>query len=83
MNKYFYTYVLQFKNKKLYIGYCKSLKNRLKEHFDGRVDSTKFFRPLELIYFEACLSKKLAEKRERQLKSGYGRGYLKRRLNLH
>jgi len=34
----------------------------------------------KLIYYEACLSKKDAQNRERQLKTGFGRGYLRRRL---
>jgi putative endonuclease len=34
----------------------------------------------KLVYCEVCLSKKDAQNRERQLKTGFGRGYLKRRL---
>jgi len=34
----------------------------------------------KLVYYEVCLSKKDAQKRERQLKTGFGRGYLRKRL---
>lgn len=37
-------------------------------------------RPLELIYFEACLNKADAYRREKYLKSGMGKRYLKNRL---
>jgi len=34
----------------------------------------------QLVYYEACLSKKDAQNREKQLKTGFGRGYLRKRL---
>jgi putative endonuclease len=80
---FFYTYVLRSKKDgKLYIGWSNDLKARIKEHMRGQVDSTQYRLPIELIYFEACLSKQLAILREKQLKSGFGRAYLKRRLKL-
>ncbi len=82
-NDMFYTYVLRSKkDNKLYIGYTNNLKNRFKEHIKGQVESTKSRLPIELIYYEACLNKNLAIKREKQLKSGFGRSYLKRRLDI-
>ena len=50
------------------------------EHKAGEVKTTKSFDVILLIYYEACLSKTDARKRELQLKTGFGRGYLKRRL---
>jgi len=77
----YYTYVLKsLKDSKLYIGWTDDLRKRFENHNKGLVDSTKFRRPLELIYYEACLSKEKAIKREKQLKTGFGRAYLKRRL---
>ncbi len=49
-------------------------------HSKGLVEATKFRRPLKLVYFEACLSKEGAVKREKMLKTGFGRSYLKKRL---
>lgn len=80
IKKMHYTYVLLLSNKKFYIGSTSNLKLRLKDHKNGRVKSTRQFLPLELVYFECCFSKTDAIKREYQLKTGFGRGYLRRRL---
>lgn len=80
----FYTYVLYCTNKDsrkiLYIGSTTDLKNRYKEHVKGEVKTTKNFTKIILVYYEACLSKQDARKRELQLKTGFGRGYLNKRL---
>lgn len=77
----FYTYVLKSeKDGELYIGWSDDLKNRFKEHCEGRVNSTKDRLPVKLVYYEACLFKEGAVEREKQLKTGFGRAYLKRRL---
>jgi putative endonuclease len=78
---FYYTYVLISKfDNKLYTGWTDNLKLRFEKHNKGLVTATKFRRPLELIYYEACLSKGKAILREKQLKTGFGRAYLKRRL---
>lgn len=77
----FYTYVLRSKvDKKLYVGYTDDLRRRLEQHNNGRVPATKHRRPLELIYFEACLNKDKAFKREKYFKTGYGRRFLSSRI---
>lgn len=77
----FFTYVLMSrKDGKHYVGFTDNLKNRLKEHNSGNVDSTKTRVPLELVYFEACLSKEKALKREKYFKTGFGRRFLKNRI---
>ena len=83
----FYTYVLLCKENKikdsLYIGYTCNLRNRVKKHLQKEVKTTRKFAKIKLIYYEACLSKTDARKRENQLKTGFGRGYLKRRLGTY
>jgi len=77
-----YTYILKsLKDKKIYIGFTENLNERLKLHNDGAVKSTKNRRPLKLVYYEACLNKDDAIKREKSLKTGFGRAYLKRRIS--
>ena len=77
----FYVYVLKSLNDNgLYIGCSKNLKERLRVHTSGLVRSTKNRLPVELIYYEACLDQNDAFRRERYLKSTYGRRYLKNRL---
>ncbi len=63
-----------------YTGSTKDLKRRLEEHNSGKVESTYKRRPLKLIYYEACISEEDARKRERYLKSGMGKKYLRNRL---
>ena len=77
----FYTYVIKSnKNGKWYTGCAKDLRKRLKEHNNNRVISTKGRGPFELIYYEACLNKHDALVREKYLKTGMGKRYLKNRL---
>jgi putative endonuclease len=79
-----YTYVLQsLEDKNYYVGYTKDLKLRFEQHSEGRVNSTKDRRPLKLIYYEACINKGDAIKREKYLKTHYGRMYLKKRLKSY
>jgi len=76
-----YTYVLQSKkDKKWYTGATDDLRKRFKQHNDNRVLSTKGRGPFELIYYEACLNQQDAFQREKYLKSGPGKRYLKNRL---
>ena len=80
----FYTYVLlSEKDGKKYVGYTEDLKLRFEQHCKGQVESTKHRRPLELIYYEACLDKEDAKKRERHLKTHYGRLFLRNRLKSY
>jgi putative endonuclease len=81
--QYYYTYILQSeKDGKFYTGYTKDINNRVHEHFNGLVNSTKDRRPLKLIYWEVCLNQQDATRRERYLKSGNGKIYLKNRLKI-
>ncbi|MDZ7744688.1 MAG: GIY-YIG nuclease family protein [Candidatus Saccharibacteria bacterium] len=78
---YFYTYVLRSKKDgKLYTGVTRQLQKRLSEHNSGLTRSTKGRGPFELIYFEGCMIEEAAFIREKQLKSGHGKRYLKNRL---
>ena len=80
----YYTYVLLCKGKNLqsdwYVGFTADLRNRIEQHKAKNVRTTKKFDTVTLVYYEACLNKSDAQKRELQLKTGFGRGYLKRRL---
>ena len=76
----FYTYVLRSKKDgKLYIGYTKNLDSRISEHNSGKVQSTKYRIPFDLVYYEACRNQKDALRREKYLKTTYGHRYLKNR----
>ena len=80
----FFTYVLISKSdKRLYIGFTDDLQKRVEEHHKGAVSSSANRRPLKLIYHEACLNSKDALKREKYFKTGFGRRFLKNRLESY
>lgn len=77
----YYVYVLlSLKDNQFYTGYTENLRNRLEMHSKGLVSITKNRRPLKLIYYEACPAQKDALKREKYLKTTWGKRYLKNRL---
>jgi len=79
-----YVYVLKsLKDGQNYTGYTKNLKIRFEQHQNGTVESTKDRKPLELIYYEDCLNQQDATRREKYLKTIYGRRYLKSRLKSY
>ena len=78
---FFYTYVLlSLADNKLYIGWTDDLKHRLGQHEKGAVTATRSRRPLRLVYFEAGRDRSKAIAREKYLKTGFGRRFLKGRL---
>ena len=77
----FYTYVLlSEKDESFYVGFTEDLRARLEKHSSGKVKSTASRRPLKLVYYEACLHERDAIKREKYFKTGFGRRFLKNRL---
>lgn len=80
---FFYTYVLiSLVDGYNYVGWTLDLKKRPRNHNAGLVEATKNRKPLRLVYYEACLNKKLTIKRVKSLKTGYGQKYLKNRLTI-
>lgn len=78
---FYYVYVIESKkNGDLYTGYTKNLIQRLREHNQGLNFSTKSGKPWKLIYYEACLNKNDAKRRENYLKTSQGQRLLKCRL---
>lgn len=78
---WFYTYVLRCeKTKTFYTGTTNNLTKRLDQHNRGEVYSTRNKLPIRLIYAEACLDKGDAYRRERYLKTGMGKRYIRNRL---
>jgi putative endonuclease len=68
---------------KFYSGFTQDLKLRFEHHQKGLVESTKDRRPLSLIYYEACIDKNDAVKREKYFKTYHGKMFLKRRLKSY
>ena len=77
----FYVYVLKSaKSGQLYTGCTSDLRKRLSQHNKGQSAWTKGGIPWDLIYYEACLNNDDAFSREKYLKTGFGKRYLKARL---
>ena len=77
-NKGWYVYTLYSKEfDRIYIGMSEDPVKRLAEHNSGKTTSTKPYRPWIKIYEEFVGEIKAARKREKQLKSGSGREFIK------
>jgi putative endonuclease len=78
----YYVYALKsVEHNRIYVGLTKDLDNRIREHNNGKTKSTKFYRPWNLFYFEEINLLKSAREREKKLKSGFGKEYLKNLIN--
>jgi len=77
----FYTYIIiSKKDNKWYTGCTNNLRKRLNEHNESKVPFTKGRGPFDLIYYEACMDKHDAFIREKYLKTGMGKRFLKNRM---
>ena len=70
-------YALKNKSGRIYVGLTKDIDRRLNEHNSGRVFSTKGYKPWWLLYRERAVDRPAARKREKYLKSGVGKEFLK------
>lgn len=78
-----YVYVLQSTvDDDWYTGMTINLKKRIFSHNSKKNFSTKSRAPWKLIYYEASLHKRDAIAREKYLKSGMGKRYIKNRLKF-
>ncbi|MFH0865781.1 MAG: GIY-YIG nuclease family protein [Bacteroidota bacterium] len=77
----FFVYVLRSEvDNRLYVGFTESIERRVKEHNCGKTRSTKGYIPWNLVYTEEIFDRKSARIREKYLKSGFGKEYLKKIL---
>ena len=74
----FYVYVLRSTNfDRNYVGFTTNINRRLKQHNSGKTTSTKPYIPWRILFYETFFTKEEALKREKFLKSGVGRSYIK------
>lgn len=80
--KFYYVYILRSKkSNQWYTGFTEDLRRRFKEHNNKQSKTwTKGRGPFEIIYYEAYLNREDAKAREKHLKSGSGKRYIKERL---
>jgi putative endonuclease len=80
----YFVYLLENKAGRWYIGFTPDKpENRLFKHNKGKMRSTKSYIPYRLIYYEAYLNRSDALGREKFLKSGAGRTFLKKQLKKY
>jgi putative endonuclease len=78
----YYTYVLKSEiDGRLYKGHTSDLTLRLRQHNTGKTKSTKGFMPWVLVYFESFKTIEEAVAREKFFKTGFGREYIKSKLD--
>ena len=76
-----YVYVLRsVSDDGLYVGYSANLRRRFAQRNEGSASATSHRGPWKLIYYEAYIEQPDALGRERYLKSGAGRKFLKSQL---
>jgi putative endonuclease len=81
----FYTYVLQSEGDgKFYTWSTGNLKLRFEQHNNkGLAESTRGRKPFRLVYYEACLDRDDASRREKYFKTYHGKMYLRKRLKSY
>ena len=75
----YFVYAISSKtNKYIYVGLTNNIERRIKQHNLGRERTTKTHIPFELILKEEYVTREKARTREKILKSGYGKEWLKK-----
>jgi len=82
MNKFsnYVVYVLSNTTGKIYIGQTYDLQKRLESHNVSGTGYTSKYRPWDVVIMEIYPSRKEAMARERYLKTGVGRDWIKRKI---
>jgi putative endonuclease len=62
---------------RIYVGFTSNLDRRLVEHNSGKTKSSKGYRPWVLLYSEEVLGSENARNREKYIKPGVGKEFLK------
>jgi type I restriction enzyme S subunit len=75
----YWVYIVKCNNDSNYIGFTSNLRKRWEQHLNGGgADWTKRYKPKYLMYWEEFDNQEDAIIREKKLKTGYGRKWIKR-----
>ncbi len=78
-NKMYYVYVIKSKIRNyIYVGISNNIERRVSEHNSGKNKTTKPYRPFDILLTETYNTRMEARKREKYLKSGVGKEFLKK-----
>ena len=79
----FFVYVISSKIRSyIYVGLTQNVDVRVSQHNHGKEKTTKPYQPFDLILVEHYSTRAEARKREKQLKSGSGKEWLKKEFGL-
>jgi len=78
--QFWFVYILELSEKKIYTGYTQDVSERLARHQNGMVPYTASHRPVKLVFYCGFPDKYRAIKFEKYLKSGSGRAFMNKRL---
>ncbi|MEQ8628851.1 GIY-YIG nuclease family protein [Ekhidna sp.] len=74
----FYVYAIKSESRNyIYVGLTNNLERRLSEHNGGKNKTTRPYRPFVLIHSEKFNTRIDAREKEKYLKSGIGKDFLK------
>ncbi len=74
----YYVYVIKSEKRNYnYVGITNNPERRMQEHNQGYNKTTKPYKPFKIILIEKYPNRIEARKREKFLKSGYGKEYIK------
>jgi predicted GIY-YIG superfamily endonuclease len=76
----YFVYILLCSDGEYYIGLTRNLKKRIIEHQNGLSFSTKYRRPIRLVWAGIFRRKSVAASFEHYLKTGSGKAFFKKRL---
>lgn len=80
--KNWFVYVILCDDGSLYKGHTDNLERRYKEHCNGRgAKHTKLHKPIKIVYYEQLETLEEAITREKYLKTGSGREWLKKEVS--
>jgi len=74
----FFVYVLNSLSRKyIYVGMTNDIVRRFRQHQEGKEKTTAPYRPFEILFTEEYQTRKEAREREKFLKSGCGKEWIK------
>jgi putative endonuclease len=74
----YFVYVLSSEGRQYwYVGLTNNLERRIRQHQNGKERTTRSYRPFRLVHSESYITRQAARNREKYLKSGVGREWLK------
>lgn len=76
----FFVYAIKCDDGSIYIGQTENLPRRWEEHMQGEVEWTSSHKPISIVHYEEYNSREEAVKREQDLKTGFGRKWLKEEI---